>query len=71
MIYKRSPFQHIGNTHAKILMILDQNHKITYNPVEKPYEKFIQTIRKCLIHDYRKRISIDELLEHLDRLFIC
>lgn len=68
LVYKRTPFSHIGHMYAKIAVILDPNHKIEYPEVERVPPKVINTIRKCLVHNSKSRPSISELIQEYENL---
>lgn len=69
LIYKKTPFQHIGHMYAKIAAILDDNCLIDYPAAEKIPAKVINTVKKCLIRNAKSRPSIEELISEYESFF--
>lgn len=51
------------SVHHKIMAITDPQHVVEFPKVKGVPEILIESCRKCLIHDVKKRASIEELLE--------
>lgn len=49
--------------HHKIAAITDPQHVVEFPKVKGVPEILIESCRKCLIHDVKKRASVEELLE--------
>lgn len=63
MTYGHPPFAKSGKTMVmKLQSIVDKNHKIDFPPCDDVLR--LDVIKGCLIRDPRKRLTIEELLEH-------
>ncbi|CAD7704611.1 unnamed protein product [Ostreobium quekettii] len=62
MLYSRTPFQDIGNKHAKINAIVDPSHRIEYPRCGN--EEVVQLMQQCLRYVAAERIPLAEVLTH-------
>jgi serine/threonine-protein kinase TTK/MPS1 len=78
MVYGRTPFSHLRDVGQKIMAIQNPRYVISYAPTTLPMnergeeltnlafsvpEELIETMRRCLVFDPKKRATIPELLE--------
>lgn len=63
MVYRRTPFQHVGQLSAKLAGIVDPNHLICYPTTDKVPERVINTIKECLQYEPQSRPSVQELID--------
>ncbi|XP_044754814.1 dual specificity protein kinase Ttk [Coccinella septempunctata] len=69
LVYKKTPFQHITHPMKKLMAIANPSIAIEYPQDYKVPNKFIATIKKCLIFDAKSRATVDELIaeyQHFD-----
>lgn len=66
LIYKRTPFQQFGALYAKIAAICDPDCKIDYPDSHTVSARLVNTIKKCLVRNYKNRSSIDELIQEYE-----
>ncbi|CAJ2648485.1 unnamed protein product [Trifolium pratense] len=62
MVYGRTPFSDYKTFWAKVKVITDPNHQITYEPVSNPW--LVDLMKKCLAWDRNERWRIPQLLQH-------
>ncbi|XP_014667494.1 PREDICTED: probable serine/threonine-protein kinase mkcC [Priapulus caudatus] len=62
MAYGKTPFQHITNQIAKLQAIINPAYDIKYPDCGEP--ELVDTLKKCLDRDPKKRASIADLLNH-------
>ncbi|XP_029451416.1 dual specificity protein kinase TTK isoform X2 [Rhinatrema bivittatum] len=62
MTYGKTPFQHITNHFSKLQAIINPNYEIEFPDI--PEKDLQDVLKKCLVRNYRRRISIPELLVH-------
>ncbi|XP_077383063.1 dual specificity protein kinase Ttk isoform X2 [Festucalex cinctus] len=62
MTYRKTPFQSITNQITKLHAIIDPAHKIQFPDI--PEKDLMDVLKRCLVRNPKKRISIAELLEH-------
>lgn len=62
MVYGRTPFSDYKTFWAKLKVITDPNHKITYEPVSNPW--LVDLMKRCLAWDRNERWRIPQLLQH-------
>lgn len=71
MVYQRTPFQHVQQLYAKLAIIMNPNHQISYPALDWVPEKIIETIKSCLQFNIKDRPSIVDLIEEYEKcLFI-
>ncbi|XP_045473742.1 dual specificity protein kinase TTK [Harmonia axyridis] len=69
LVYKKTPFHEITNPMQKLMAIANPNLTIKYPRDYAVPQKFIKTIKKCLIFDAKSRASVVDLIaeyEHFD-----
>ena len=62
MVYGRTPFSDYKTFWAKVKVITDPNHQITYEPVSNPC--LVDLMKRCLAWDRNERWRIPQLLQH-------
>ncbi|CAI8585474.1 unnamed protein product [Vicia faba] len=62
MVYGRTPFSDYKTFWAKVKVITDPKHQITYEPVSNPW--LVDLMKKCLAWDRNERWRIPQLLLH-------
>nr|XP_033794713.1 dual specificity protein kinase TTK [Geotrypetes seraphini]XP_033794714.1 dual specificity protein kinase TTK [Geotrypetes seraphini]XP_033794715.1 dual specificity protein kinase TTK [Geotrypetes seraphini] len=62
MTYGRTPFQHITNHFSKLQTIINPGYEIEFPDI--PEKDLLDVLKKCLVRNYKQRISIPELLVH-------
>ncbi|KAJ1439224.1 Serine/threonine-protein kinase, active site [Sesbania bispinosa] len=62
MVYGRTPFSDYKTFWAKVKVITDPNHQITYEPVSNPL--LLDLMKRCLAWDRNERWRIPQLLQH-------
>ncbi|XP_058744556.1 serine/threonine-protein kinase MPS1-like isoform X2 [Vicia villosa] len=62
MVYGRTPFSEYKTFWAKVKVITDPKHQITYEPVSNPW--LVDLMKKCLAWDRNERWRIPQLLQH-------
>ncbi|XP_030054929.1 dual specificity protein kinase TTK [Microcaecilia unicolor] len=62
MAYGRTPFQHITNHFSKLQAIINPSYEIEFPDI--PEKDLLDVLKKCLVRNYKQRISIPELLVH-------
>ncbi|KAI5435969.1 serine/threonine-protein kinase MPS1 [Lathyrus oleraceus] len=62
MVYGRTPFSDYKTFWAKVKVITDPKHQITYEPVSNPW--LVDLMKKCLAWDRNERWRIPQLLQH-------
>ncbi|KAK9881774.1 hypothetical protein WA026_017292 [Henosepilachna vigintioctopunctata] len=67
LIYKKTPFSYISNQMQKLMAIVNDSVEIKYPQDDKIPEKFIQTVKKCLIRNAKSRPSVDELISEYEQ----
>ncbi|XP_063234762.1 uncharacterized protein LOC134537834 isoform X2 [Bacillus rossius redtenbacheri] len=61
-IYGRTPFQHIEQMHMKIAAIMNPETRISFPADERIPRVLMETLKRCLVYDSKKRPTIAELL---------
>ncbi|GJQ71500.1 protein serine threonine kinase [Trypoxylus dichotomus] len=71
LIYRKTPFQHIGHTFAKLSAIIDPKHDIDYPQADWVPCNILKTLKMCLQYDVRgftfKLHEYNEKMEKFDK----
>ena len=63
LVYHQPPFGTM-QLMVKLVAITNPNHVIPYPPLEKEFVQVIPVLQGCLVFEPKKRLSIQQLLEH-------
>ncbi|KAK6641373.1 hypothetical protein RUM44_013082 [Polyplax serrata] len=66
-LYKKTPYQDLAKPIQKLRAITDPNYVIPFPKIDGVPDILIDSCKKCLIHDTKKRASIEELLAFRNR----
>jgi serine/threonine-protein kinase TTK/MPS1 len=64
-LYKKTPFSHIKNLYNKVSLLTNPNTVIDYPELPIYYPRMLsEMLKKCLVHNPKKRPSVAELLTY-------
>ncbi|KRT80024.1 protein kinase [Oryctes borbonicus] len=69
LVYRKTPFQHIGHTFAKLSAIIDQKHDIEYPQVDWVPPITMKTLKMCLQYDVKLRPSVNDLIKIFENIY--
>ncbi|KAI4461387.1 mixed lineage protein kinase [Holotrichia oblita] len=69
LVFRKTPFQHIGHSFAKLSVIVDPKHEIEYPKLDWVPQNIVNTLKMCLQYDVKLRPAVCDLIKNFEDMY--